>query len=348
MYPSGRKSSVIQRLQMKENFQRNKSYSGEITQGAKKRLTKAISLLVQSARTQLVRNPVTRKEHPFTLSFVTLTIPECVTKPDAKFCNKFLLEPFLRVLRRRYSLKNYVWKLEIQSNGMIHYHLTSNLFTNHVNIRNEWNAILRRNGLLADYKKRTGNDDPNSTDIHSVKKVKDMEAYLIKYVSKNDQNTSAANSKIWDCSKNLKESSYFSTDSDWSYNEKLDIHEKQGYCKCFTGDRYRIYKYRESAPRKLLTAQDYKSYIIHLNSIRNGKTAKEPITEAALHSSSTSIHSGGQLCAGKDIPNVGVRDQIRLDRAVSDSKRAKIEIPDKGCQGVLFKWPIHSGNSLYG
>lgn len=249
----------------------HKSYSGTITKGSKKRLTKAVSLLVQSTKTREIKNPVTEKWQSFKLSFITLTIPECSKKPVGSFCNRYLLEPFIRVLRRRYGLKNYVWKLELQKNGMVHYHFTSNVFINHVTLKEEWNKILDKNDLLVDYRRRTGNLFPNSTDIKSVRNIKNLEAYLIKYVTKETQNGEKVNSKIWDCSLALKKAEYYSTSSTYDYQERLKSLEDQGSVTSYAGDRYVIFKFKENPIDLVLNNVEKRNYYIHLNDIRNGK-----------------------------------------------------------------------------
>src|SRR4051794_31615066 len=183
-YAFERSGNTRLRLQqhLKEVRESSPAYSGVMTVGAKKRLSKAVSLLVQSSKPRIIFNPVSQTHHQFKLSFLTLTIPLNQIRPDAKFCNKFLLEPMIRVLRNRYGLKSYIWKLELQQNGMVHYHLTCNMFINHSSLKDEWNNILSRNGLLDEYRERSGNLWPNSTDIKSVKQIRDFEAYLIKYV----------------------------------------------------------------------------------------------------------------------------------------------------------------------
>lgn len=271
LYPySGSRLSALSR-HLSEVRKNTPAYSGTMTPGAKKRLTKAISLLIQSTKTREIYNPVSKTNHEFKLSFLTLTIPEMNVKPDAKFCNKFLLEPFIRVLRRRYGLKNYVWKLELQANGMVHYHITSNVFIVHTDLKDEWNNILRRNDMLIDYKKRTGKNDPNSTDIHSVKNVKNLEAYLIKYVTKETQNAKGVKTKIWDCSLSLKKSEYFSIESNWTYADRLKSLEKKGQVSSFAGDRYVIFRFKENPVYVLLHGEERRDYFIHLNYIRNGK-----------------------------------------------------------------------------
>lgn len=279
--------------EIRENY---KAYSGTMTAGAKKRLTKAVSLLVQSSKSRIIYNPVSRSHHQFKLSFLTLTIPECDIKPDAKFCNKKLLEPMLRVLRRRYGLKSYIWKLELQQNGMVHYHITTNLFINHSDLKNEWNAILNRNYMLEDYSKRTGKVDPNSTDVKSVKQVKNFEAYLIKYIAKDEQNKDKVNGKIWDCSLNLKKGDYFKLQGDWSYIEKLEQLEDKGLIASFNGERYTIYNFKRMDPRSFMRKKDLEYYNLHLKNIQNGiikeqKDVYTSLSNSLLREVGREVHS---------------------------------------------------------
>ena len=170
-------------------------------------------------------------------------------------------------------MKNYVWKLELQKNGMVHYHITSNVFINHVRLKEEWNALLDQNLLLEDYRKRTGNFFPNSTDVKSVRNIRDLEAYLIKYVTKESQNVVKVNAKIWDCSLALKKADYFSVESSWTYADRLRSLEEEGKVRSYAGDRYIIYRFKENPVYALLDESKRRDYYIHLNYIRNGQKA---------------------------------------------------------------------------
>lgn len=286
LYTGNKWQSEIKASLMRDVRKEHKAYSGEITVGARKRLTKAISLLVQSSRKQQLLNPVTNKWQSFKLSFITLTIPECNTKPDAKFCNKNLLEPMLRTLRRKYGLKNYVWKLELQKNGMVHYHLSSGLFINHVHLRNEWNRILERNGMLKDFENRHGHLNPNSTDVHSIRKVKNLEAYLIKYVSKSDEFGRTINAKVWDCNKALKGQKYYVVHEKLDYQERLEQLIKNKSITYYSGERFIIYKFNERPAEVLLDRKDLKNYYEHLTKIRNEHETINQKAESSLRTAS--------------------------------------------------------------
>lgn len=169
----------------------------------------------------------------YKVGFVTLTIPAGNKVPSNYDFKTKLLNPWLTLLRSYYGMKNYVWKLELQKNGMPHIHLATDQFIHYKTLRSSWNNILRKNGLLDDYKTKyfgctfdyylsenpvtkyidkaqrfkaweigtaAGWSDPNSTDVHSVRKVKDLAAYICKYMAKNSQALNAFKGRIWGAS----------------------------------------------------------------------------------------------------------------------------------------------------
>lgn len=242
-------------------------YSGHMKAGTKKRLTKAVSLLVQSCPWRWIENPVVNKLVHHKLSFITLTLPDVEQSKDASFCHKYLLQPMLRILRNKYKMKSYVWKCELQKNGSVHYHITTDLFIIHTDLKNIWNNITRKHGLLDNFKNEYGHDNPNSTDIHSVQNINDLEAYLIKYISKEYQNEVKLSGKVWDCSKNLKEAKYFSIDSGYEVHNTITSELDNGYAKAIYTDHCIIIKFATTDYISIFSDQIIEQYRKHLNSI---------------------------------------------------------------------------------
>lgn len=89
-------------------------------------------------------------------------------------------------LKYNAKVKSYIWKAEVQSNGNIHFHITTNQFVHYLKIRNAWNSILSRHGYLHRYVNDHGSNDAPSTEIRSVKNSKSVVQYLAAYVSKKD------------------------------------------------------------------------------------------------------------------------------------------------------------------
>lgn len=253
-----------------------KTYSGTVTPGAKKRITKAVTLLIQSTPERRVKNPVTNSTHPFKLSFITLTVSSSSVMLTAKEAHKMLLEPFLLYLRRTHQMRSYIWKAELQKRGQIHYHLTSDCFINHTTLRNKWNEFQIKHGLLDDYYNDKGHYNANSTDVHSVYKIKNIEAYLIKYLVKPGSEEEATTGKIWDCSLNLKHNGYFTTTATYHYDKELFKREHTGNIDVYRAERFTIIKFQNGYANQILSASDRQEYRSYMQYVRNYTTADHP------------------------------------------------------------------------
>jgi hypothetical protein len=247
---------------------KKKAYSGELSVGAIKRMSKAINLLVASSVNREVYSKVLDKTIKHKLSFVTLTIPTN-EKVTAKKAHKELLEPFIKWLRQNHNMKSYVWKLELQKRGQIHYHITSDVYVHHSDLRNKWNQLLFRSKMMNEYVAAKGDSNANSTDIHSVRKVKDLSAYLIKYFTKKEQNPVAIEGKLWDCSLNLKKANYYTTEL--TQDLEYDIYKIQEAkeCKIISKEKFAFVKFRRLVPISIFPKEVKAAYYKNLEDIRN-------------------------------------------------------------------------------
>jgi hypothetical protein len=141
-----------------------------------------------------------------------------------------LLNHFLTIMRTKYNVHHYVWRAESQGNGNIHIHITTNKYIYLGDVRKEWNKVLSKTNLIKEYQKKFfgisfanyktivdpnhnkkhqdllhawnhGNNtdwlDPNSTDIHSVKHVHSLGAYLATYFSKKNEARRYVRGNLW-------------------------------------------------------------------------------------------------------------------------------------------------------
>lgn len=152
-----------------------------LSDSAKKNLRLAISTLIFTAKYKLVFEKEKNKKFWFKCNFVTLTLPCKTTLSDYQLASKVLSE-FLRKWKKRNPNLLYVWKAEIQDNGNAHYHLTTNSFIHYEKLRIYWNKELKKNGI---YNPKLG-IMANSTDVHSVKNIRNLAAYLCSYMGKKD------------------------------------------------------------------------------------------------------------------------------------------------------------------
>lgn len=183
-----------------------------------KRLKKSINWLVELADEKRVWNEKYQGHYNFKVNFITLTLPAAQAHLDTTI-KKECLNLFLSNLRTTCQVHNYVWRAEAQSNGNIHFHIVTDTYINHYILRQFWNRAIAKLGYIDryseefqgltlqeyikkvdpsggksvermkisyEYGQKTNWKAPNSTDIHSTRKVRDLAAYLSKYMSKGD------------------------------------------------------------------------------------------------------------------------------------------------------------------
>lgn len=174
-------SSTHQRYDFAES--ERQPYAGGFSPHARKRLMSAIDILIQRNPTRTIYNPISQTEHQFNINFTTLTISSD-NLIGARRAYDELLSKWLRYMRDKYDLREYVWKAELQERGQLHYHVCGNQFIPWQVIRWKWNSLQKKAGLLNDYARKNGNFNPNSTDIHAVEKQEDLLGYISKEIGK--------------------------------------------------------------------------------------------------------------------------------------------------------------------
>jgi hypothetical protein len=217
---------------------KDNSHSGKMSPKAIRRLSNAVNWLVASAATKTIFDKTTNKRYSFKINFVTLTLPTTDHDISDHHFKSKLLHNFINTCRYKFDLKNFVWKVEAQANGNIHAHFTTDTFIHWKDLRRVWNRILIKNGLMNHYQDKhscmsfadycqaydpqgkrdpeqirkaydhgtaTNWQDPNTTDVHAVWSVKDIAAYLAKYMGKAEEDRRTIKGRLWGCSYNLSD-----------------------------------------------------------------------------------------------------------------------------------------------
>ncbi len=179
------------------------------------------------------------------VSFITLTLSSTQIHSDDEIKRK-LLNSFLIEIQRYHHVTKYFWRAEKQENGNIHFHILCDRAIWWNDVRNRWNRIQNKLGYVDRYRenmkaffadgfrmsgnkrdKRTRNQqlkayyrnietdysNPNSIDVHGLKKIHNVKRYVAKYVVKNVENVEQLSEddrkkllvegRIWACSENL-------------------------------------------------------------------------------------------------------------------------------------------------
>lgn len=209
-------------------------HNGKVSVSARRKINKAIKYLLFLANDKILPDTAHGKAYKFKLAFITLTLPSAQIHSDNEIKSS-CLNQFLIELRHKWSVRNYIWRAEKQKNGNLHFHILVDRFVPWSELRDNWNRIVNKLGYVdryrdqmrafheggfrlrsemlekwdyksqvRAYKKGKANDwrSPNSTDVHSVVKIRNIEAYISKYVTKDEQ-TKGLEGRLWGCNKEL-------------------------------------------------------------------------------------------------------------------------------------------------
>lgn len=198
--------------------------------------------VVSVLQSKKIRSKLSKKPY---LTFVTLTLPSSQAHSDNEIKRKVLM-PFIQQMKRKCGIREYFWRAESQENGNIHFHLIVDSYIPWRDLRVIWNKCVNVLNYVDEFEAKNGHRDPNSTDIHKIVDLSDLEAYVIKYTCKSD-GYRPIKGRIHGCSDGLKTLSPYETliDSDTrdiiedainSKDAKLIHHESTTLviCKPFT------------------------------------------------------------------------------------------------------------------
>jgi glycosyltransferase involved in cell wall biosynthesis len=252
-----------------QRFEKNKAYSGSLSAGAKKRMCRAVNLLLMNANLQQFINPITHKKQNFRLAYITLTIPIESRNITPEEAYKKVFKHFLQWLVRTKKISIYLWKAEQQKRGQLHYHITITSFVHYQEIKDKWNNLLSAVGWLDEYREKHKKEFPNSTDIHTVYKPCDLENYLIKEFVKSIQNFKNTCGKLWDCSLSLKQTSYYKTEFTEVHEKKLLQYAKTNKVTEVSNEHCVILKASPKYLSHMLTDDGMQLYKLHMHNLQS-------------------------------------------------------------------------------
>lgn len=193
-----------------------KTPGGVMSRRARQRMEHAIKWLLFMSPKKKHYSRDMQRWIEFQLTFLTFTLSSKQKHTDQEIKSK-CLNQLITELRREYLMQHYIWRAEKQANGNIHFHLVTNVFIPWWVVKAKWNRIQDKLGYIDAYSKKmyetvhcftdyyniykeqgnyiellrrynegiaSGWRKPNSTDIHSLRKIKNVTAYLCKYMAK--------------------------------------------------------------------------------------------------------------------------------------------------------------------
>ena len=238
-----------------------KEYSGVVSSNVAKKLLKITSVFSKGILSRYsVQNSIRNR----TITLCTLTITQAQRHTDQEFyktlrrfldhikkVESYLINPTTRMKTniKAPRVRQFFWRAEVQGNGNIHYHILFDAFVNKDTLKRVWNGYLQKMGYPPAY---------NSTRIESLRNVKDVVAYVCKYLTKSDthdkktgQSKRPIIGKMWGCSKDLLKLDYPKFyDSDTVHlNELINRMDKielddsiKDWVKCWKGNTAKLLK----------------------------------------------------------------------------------------------------------
>lgn len=208
----------------------------ELSKQAQKNLREKVNWLYHFAKKKTIVTKSGKQLTEFKMNFATLKLPS-VQFHSSDFITKNCLNQLFIEISKKHDFRNYVWRLEYQKNGNLHYHIATDTYIDYYFLNRTWNRILNKYGYvdqytrkfssfsLADYIKsqpsathedfekhakryakgcRENWKNPNSVDVKAVFGKNNIAGYISKYMAKND--TDATDKKLPICENNSKNS----------------------------------------------------------------------------------------------------------------------------------------------
>lgn len=269
-------------------------HNGMISSIARRKISRSVDYLTCMAKSKLMPRPWHGKHFTFKVSFLTLTLSSAQVHSDQVIKSK-LLNQFLIEMTRRWNVKLYLWRAEKQKNGNIHFHIMTDAFIPWNESRNVWNRIQQKLGYVTRYREnrrlwhsegfhfdpryskkwpyarqlkafkdgtRTDWENPNSVDIHSLRYIRNIKAYLTSEVAKNHKMTAEqkrmydalpeaeqekiklktrVSGQLWSCSNNLANLSGGNVDVDSGIEDELERIKQHNNKSVYDSDYFHVY-----------------------------------------------------------------------------------------------------------
>jgi len=251
-----------------DNLKSN-DHKGKISDIAKRKISRSIDYLIYLSKPKKLPPTIHGKDYKFNLSFITLTLSSKQIHSDQEI-KAVLLNQFFIEMARKWKVNAYVWRAEKQKNGNIHFHIITGNFIPWNELRNTWNRIQQKLGYITRYRENrecwhehgfkfqktleanwsyqkqlqayqkgclTHWENPNSTDVHSIRHVGNIKAYFVKYLTKSGEDNPTFG-RLWGCSVNLSNLKGAHAEMDSELKEELDKLVKSGKAKVYHSDYF--------------------------------------------------------------------------------------------------------------
>ena len=288
------------------------TYSGEITEGGKKRMKRCLLLWAESLDLYNSRYRHEVKGNEKKLVFLTLTLSAVQIHPDQEIKAK-ILKPFMRWLRESEKCTNYIWKAEVQKNGNIHFHVILDKFVDKDFVRDEWNMAQENLGYITRFQSKNGVKEAPSTQIEIVQDQAQIEKYIGKYISKS-QGCRTIEGRVWEASRKIKSMRYFEIERDTVTERNLQVAVMDKKIKFESLDNCNIYETIDQQVETILSTASLGFYEVFKRSQALFLTTPEEISDFLQYYNTELIKAGLR----SDSSYVSTVERLEVRREVWD------------------------------
>src|SRR6185369_3020887 len=161
-------------------------HNGEVSNKAKTKIRNAVNWMLLFTERKFIYRKAEKKTFSFLLNFITLTLPTQQKHTDEDL-KELLLTPFIQWLTKTQNAFMWLWKAEAQSNGNIHFHITTHQFVHWKSIRSKWNKLLAKNGYCKVFQDGTNDLGNSATQVKAARNANQVGSYLANYIGKKDK-----------------------------------------------------------------------------------------------------------------------------------------------------------------
>lgn len=239
------------------------TYQGVVSPAGIKKINKIVYLWSEAVKNHNWKESISVGSNYKKLNMITLTLSDTQIHSDQEIKRR-LLKPFLRIIRERFGLENYLWKAELQENGNIHFHIIVDGYFDKKKLREVWNNVQSSIGYLDTFYKKFGHYDAPSTRIESLRDIEKSTKYITKYITK-DGKYGIVNGAVWKASSKLRTLCYFTCDESVKEIENIEKSCTDGKCEMFCFDNFSLYHFSVFDLSNILSYKSLSDYRLFLN-----------------------------------------------------------------------------------
>lgn len=128
----------INRFRVEKKF-----HNFNISYAAQNKLKDKISWLYQLSKSRYKKSLTGSEIYNFKIAFITLTLPSSQIHPTSEITN-VCFNQWLTEIKKLYKMENFVWRLEFQKNGNVHYHIATDSFIDYHIAQKIWNRVINK------------------------------------------------------------------------------------------------------------------------------------------------------------------------------------------------------------